>query len=284
MNAPHDCETMLDVCLFSASTMPPKARRLVLALFRAAHHRGLKSALINKYQKCRIMVIYGLGDPVRTKIAEQHARTGRPLLSFDLGYWDRDDDNRKYRVSLNGFHPRDVMRGPRPSSKRFAASGLAIESTRAKQTGPIMLIGNAPKSIAIGAQGWTAAKSKEIREAFPNRKILYRPKPERPHEDGVVRDAISKGPIDDDLRRCSLVVCRHSNVAVDACRLGVPVVCDDGAAASIYPSELVNYQDQPPLEKRTEFLHRLAYWQWSAPEAKNFWNWFFSVYPEYLTR
>jgi len=61
-------------------------------------------------------------------------------------------------------------------------------------------------------------------------------------------------------------VCRHSNVAIDACRLGIPVVCEDGAAASIYPSRLEDEAQQPSEEARRQFLHRVAHWQWSESE------------------
>ena len=37
------------------------------------------------------------------------------------------------------------------------------------------------------------------------------------------------GTIADVLNGCSVVVCRHSNVAVDACIAGVPVECEGGA-------------------------------------------------------
>ena len=42
--------------------------------------------------------------------------------------------------------------------------------------------------------------------------------------------------IDQALTGCSLVVTWHSNVAVDAIRMGIPVVCRDGAAAAVCPS------------------------------------------------
>jgi hypothetical protein len=71
------------------------------------------------------------------------------------------------------------------------------------------------------------------------------------------------------LKKAGLVVCRHSNVAVDACRVGAPVVTQDGAAASIYPRRLSKYQEQPSQEVRQEFLERLAWWQWSVDEVRS---------------
>jgi hypothetical protein len=51
------------------------------------------------------------------------------------------------------------------------------------------------------------------------------------------------------------------------------VVCEDGAAASIYPSMLARFREQPSATTRLEFLHRLAWWQWSHSESDTFWPW-----------
>jgi hypothetical protein len=216
------------------------------------------------------LVLYGLGGPDRIEFARH-----RRLIAFDVGYWERKASSRKWRVAVNGFHCNEhVMLGPRPDGSRWASSALTMRCV-ADPRGPIVLVGNGPKSTAIGAKGWVAAKSRELRAAFPGRRIIYRPKPGKPVEPGVQFDATGHGSIDDVLAGVSLVVCRHSNVAVDACRLGVPVVCDDGAAAAIYPQRLAEWQNQPAAELREEFLHRLAWWQWSTAECRDgsFWPW-----------
>lgn len=262
--------------------MTQKGKYFLNALHVAAEQMKLPVTSGPEYRTCKMLVTYGLGGDDRMPVAMSHMKSGGQLVAFDLGYWDRglSVDARKFRVAINGFHPREVMNGAAPSRQRWESAGLRIEADRNK-AGPIMLVGNAPKAVAIGAAGWTANRSREIRAVFPGAKILYRPKPKRPHEGGVVYDQLSAGPIERELSRVSLVVCRHSNVAVDACRMGVPVVCDDGAGACIYPQHLREYQSQPDIAKRTEFLHRLAYWQWSANEAGAFWNWLFTSFPEY---
>lgn len=261
---------------------PTKAQNLLQAIFRAGKQKGLSITTGPRYRECQMLVMYGLGGPDRMDIGLRHIAASKTLVAFDLGYWDRKLplNDRKYRLAIDGFHPRGVMQGAVPSHKRWSSARLDIAQGRAVD-GPIMLVGNAPKSVAAGAGGWAAEKSRQLRAAFPGEKILYRPKPKRPHEAGVLHDGVSTGAIEVELQRVSLVVCRHSNVAVDACRLGVPVVCDDGAAACIYPQRLQDYQNQPDINRRTEFLHRLAYWQWSANEANQFWDWLFTAFPTY---
>ena len=69
------------------------------------------------------------------------------------------------------------------------------------------------------------------------------------------------------MKGASLVVCSHSNVAVDACIAGIPVDCTDGAALALYKDN-----QNPTVERRLEFLRSLAWWQWSTREAPQAWE------------
>lgn len=233
-----------------------------------AFHEVVESRVFKTYQPCDVLMLFGLGGADRLPVAEAHLAKGKPFITWDLAYWDRDGPDRKFRFSINHNHPRRVMEGQSPSPDRFRESGLPVTESY-NPDGPIVLIGNGPKTNAVWSKGWTAGKSRELRDRFPGKKILYRPKPGKPIEPGVVYDGLSHGPIGKALKGASLVVCRHSNVAVDACRMGIPVVCDDGAAASIYPKELDGVQ--PDRETRQDFLNRLAWWQWSPKEAGEAW-------------
>lgn len=244
-----------------------------------AKRLGLDAQSIQEYvpRGGATLVIYGMGGPLVYAHAKFHMKHGT-VLAWDVGYWGRYDPmmERKYRLSINGLHcPKLIMKGPDPGNCRLNAGNLSFKPA-GDPNGPILLVGNGPKSNAIGASGWTLKKSVEIRQKFPGKQIIYRPKPKRPMEQGVFFDKLSEGgTIDEVLAYTSLVVCRHSNVAVDACRLGVPVVCEDGAAAAIYPHSLDEYENQPSAETRAEFLRRLAWWQWSRKEAEDgsLWEW-----------
>lgn len=261
--------------------IPPAMRerpaRLLRALCSGAASFGIDAVPMSHYatRAGSVLVTYGLGGRDRLPHAMEHMQRGGRVVAFDAGYWERKTPDRKYRVSIDGFHcPSLIMQGPEPSGDRWRDSGLTI-TEKCHAAGDVILVGNGPKSNAIGADGWTAAKSREIRKRMPDRRIIYRPKRGK-----VERDVISDGmnatdPIEKVLDKASLVVCRHSNVAVDACRMGVPVVCEDGAAASIYPSRLQDAANQPSAARRLSFLRRLAWWQWSAGEVGrgDHWPW-----------
>jgi hypothetical protein len=254
---------------FVPALRPRRGHALVQSLFEGGQKLGFDCRwLRGEPRENAWVVLYGLGAPDRVQFANRER-----LIAFDAGYWDRHGDARRFRVSVGGFHcPNRIMEGPQPDAGRWNQSRLTMrEGGNAK--GPILLVGNGPKSNAVGANGWTARKSIELRSL--GRPVLYRPKPKKPIEPGVRHDGVAVGAIDDVLQNVSLVVCRHSNVAVDACRGGVPVVCDDGAAASIYPHRLEDRGTQPDRKMREAFLHRLAWWQWSQRECADgsFWRW-----------
>lgn len=263
----------------------PNGRSLLLAMKRSAPV-PMKTISGGTPDPASVLMLYGMGAPDRFRTALDHVAAGGLLVAWDIGYWGRKGDlpERKLRVSINGLHPSAfVMRGAVPDARRWQSARTEVSPDAGDASGPVVLVGNGPKSNAAGAAGWAAAKSREIRDVMPNATVVYRPKPRRPFEQGVDCDHVDAiSPIDAVLRRASLVVCRHSNVAVDACRLGVPVVCEDGAAAAIYPRRLEDRANQPTHETRVEFLRRLAWWQWSTNEAMRgeVWPWLLGVLDE----
>lgn len=259
------------------ASMRRRPSKLLESLAASAEARGHDARVMRQYQPRQgsTLVLYGLGGKDRLPHAQQHQANGGNVVSLDAGYWERKTEDRRYRVSINGFHcPQRIMQGANPGPDRWSKSGLSIMS-RCNPRGDIVLVGNGPKSGAVGAAGWAAKKSQELRRKCHGRRVVYRPK--RGYiEPGVACVGVaSQHDIEKVLTNASLVVCRHSNVAVDACRMGIPVVCEDGAASCIYPSRLEDEAKQPSEELRREFLHRLAWWQWSESEIERgeIWPW-----------
>lgn len=250
-----------------------KPLKLLQALQSDLQRRQLPYKVFENYQPCDVLFLYGWGGAQQQRAIRAHRG---PYVAFDLGYWQREGYyERKWRVSINGFHCPDlIFKGPRPHPSRWEKHRFKVKPQGGNPDGPILLVGNSPKAVKVGAGGWSIRMAQRLRDRFPEREIWYKPKPMRPPERRVPYDRMVTDDIEKILPRCSLVVCRHSNVAVDACRMGVPVACEDGAASSIYPM-LDDYENQPSMELRLEFLERLAWWQWSINEVRNgdFWPW-----------
>lgn len=211
-----------------------------------------------------LLMLYGPGAPRKLPIVARHLKAGGRVAMWDLGYWDRE---RAMRLSIDTLHPTPeqlLLAGDSPARRQFDLR------EDADLDGPILLVGLGPKSCyayGFGPQEWEKHKLKRLRARFPERTILWRPKGH--HATPLAGLQISHGnPIEEALRGCSLVVCRHSNVAVDACVAGVPVECDDGAAAALYLGN-----PAPTREQRAEFLRRLSWWEWSRNDAAQAWVW-----------
>lgn len=213
------------------------------------------------------LLMWGPGEPVRAALMQKHVAQGKHVIAFDLAYWQRET---KFRVSIDAAHPQAwVMRRDWPAY-RFKNDQVPVADLW-RPNGPILVAGIGPKArVQYGdaVTQWETEQVARCRARWPDRQILYRLKP--PHGGPVPHGAelLSGGTIDQAFRRhLSLVITWHSNVAVDAIRMGVPVMCRDGAAAAVCPAAL-GPDDPQPLspELRDRFLQNLAWFQWAPRE------------------
>jgi hypothetical protein len=224
---------------------------------------------------CELLCLYGNGHPVRRPWWKKHLERGGHCIGFDLGYWKNQEGegNCRMRVTLDADHPQKWIR-PEPP-ERWDSEGIPLRED-ANPRGPVIIIGLGPKSnAALGMQTlqWESRAAKAAKAAWPNNEIVFKPKLERHPKLPGVRVVI--GDIADVLKGASLLVCRHSNCAIDACIAGVPVVCDDGAAAALYGPDIAA-PTQVTRAQRLEFLRSLAYWNWAPSEAKTAWDYLLS--------
>lgn len=218
---------------------------------------------------CEILMTYGTGHPERRPYWLQHIRTGKQGIGWDLGYWHRTDDF-QMRMTLNGDHPPSYIRAEPPD--RFNATGIQLRNEYDPK-GPILLIGMGRKAACLHAGGplvWERRMHAQLRAIYPKREIVFRPKRISGPMIRHCRTLVGM-PIERALEGTSLVVCRHSNVAIDACIAGIPVVCEDGAAAALYGRDLRNPR-APGEEERRRFLEGVAYWNWKPSEAGEAWT------------
>ncbi len=216
------------------------------------------------------LVLWGPGHPARVGPMRQQLAAGGHVIACDLSYWDRDH---KVRVSIDAPHPQQwVMRRDWPTS-RCTADRIAVTNAWQPE-GPVIVAGIGDKArVQYGAavEQWEATQIAVARAR--GRDVQYRPKRAGTLPRGTTPARV--GPIELALRGASLVITWHSNVAVDAIRLGIPVICQDGAAAAVCPSAFpAAGEPQPlPVGVRDRFLANLAWFQWAPGEAPQLWTW-----------
>ena len=232
---------------------------------------GMDGCVTRKYRgNSDWLALYGAGDDERGAARVAHIEKQGRVAHWDLGYTRnyRDPAAANFRVSINDLHPHRFFDATPTDAKRWDACRQPLRED-ADPNGHVLVVGLGRKSrYALDIYDWEVVQLQQTQQRFPDRKILYRPKPQRDRDAHIIwepRDGTS--PIEQVLRGASLVICRHSNVAVDACVAGIPVECEDGAAYWLY-----SRGSSPSRDARLDFLHRLAYWQWKCSEMKEAWT------------
>lgn len=243
------------------SRLSAKATRFMQAMVKAAPAGSM--ATENYRGRHRGLMLYGPGSPVKLPIVRQHVARGGRVAMWDMGYWQRKD---AMRLSIDDLHPTPAQLAMVPGVAGRREFELRED---ADQNGPILLVGLGPKSISAyglkAEHAWERAKVKELRERFPGREIVWRPKGAHPLPLLDLR-MVHGQPIEEALRGCSLVVSHHSNCSVDACVAGVPFETEQGAATWFHGKPFTR-------ENRAEFLRRLTWFEWSRFEAPGAWAW-----------
>lgn len=227
---------------------------------------------------CDWLCVFGVGDPDYSEARRKHMAKGKRVICWDIGYFgQRTADSLRLtrtatRVSVDHDHPLPALLDKTvPDPSRWLALGKTLRED-ADPSGPVVVIGIGPKSrLHLNEYGWERRALFKARERFPNRLVLYRSKPVSPKRnpqqpDPVVWDNYATGRIEDVLQGASLVICKHSNVAMDACIAGVPVECEDGAAFWLYRKG-----STPTREQRVDFLCRVCWWEWKFMEMDKAW-------------
>jgi hypothetical protein len=217
-----------------------------------------------------VLMLWGPGASDRADPMRRQQADGGIVVACDLAYWDRD---RKFRVSINAAHPQAwVMRRDWPDS-RVRADRIA-RGNAWRSDGPVIVAGIGEKAHAqYGRSDVHAWEREQIASAErAGCCVRYRPKKHAANPFRV--DTLPFGiPIDRALQGASAIVTWHSNVAVDAIRMGIPVVCRDGAAAAVGAPEWTPGLQPIAPELADRFLVNLAWFQWAPSEAAQAWAW-----------
>lgn len=251
------CEILIDRDMF------PRGARMLDAMIKAA---PIEVRAREEYVgDCEILMVYGTGHPRRRPWQLKHRAGGGRLIAWDLGYWDRSAG--AMRMSIDADHPQGMIRREPAMRPHPPLSELY------RERGHILIVGIGPKSCrtyGLRPMEWELQRGRDALAQTHGRRVIYKPK--RDTDPPIPGFPLRTGAIVEALRGASLVVCRHSNVAIDACIAGVPVVCEDGAAMALYGGGTIRNPVAPSIEQRREFLESLAWWNWRPTEAAQAWE------------
>jgi len=209
------------------------------------------------------LVLFGVGAAVNDRARRWQLARGKRVLLWDLGYVDRNKGVGHLRMSIDTDHPQVWLEKTEGLPDRWAQLDVPLRED-ADPAGPVLLIGLGRKSRAyMRLPHWERDMLARLEKRFVGRQIIFRPKGKDITQLPCLTDR--ETPIEQLLRGASLVVCRHSNAAVDAAIGGVPFEAQDGAAMWLQHREFTP-------ANRLEFLQRLAWWQWRATEAAEAWT------------
>lgn len=244
--------------------------RIIAACSYSAKRRGyVETPHIGEADR---LIMWGLGNPVMAAAAESVRVRGAHFVTWDLGYFVRKgaDDDRRWRVSIDRMHPDNIVMARNRPPERWDSLGIELRNDF-NPNGPVILSGMGRKSAVWYGEEvgeWERKTALEIEERWPDRRHIFRPKPGHPgHCQGVPRFAIqSERSIEAALASASLVVVRHSNVAIDALIAGVPAVASGGIAAAVV--DLTLDGDHSPCDNgtRLRFLRNAAWFEYSIAE------------------
>ena len=208
------------------------------------------------------LVLAGVGFKAHAEARDAHVREGGKVLHWDHGYFRREKVVDHMRMCINSDHPQQYLDRTPADPSRWDALEIPLRED-CDPNGHILLIGMGTKSREyLREHYWEERTLHRLQGQLPGRKIIFRPKGKDRKRLPVPTDRLS--PIEDLLRGAALVVCRHSNVAVDATIAGVPFEARDGAARWLQGKSFTP-------ANRLDFLRRLAWWQYRAPEAAQAW-------------
>ncbi len=231
-----------------------------IAGLRARHHKAYEG-------ESEWLALYGIGDRRYSAARAAHMAKGLPVACWDMGYFgkSRDLSRSHVRVAIDADHVslKHLDRTPADHA-RWTRLGIGMHELFDAR-GPVVVVGMGIKSREhLGVFDWEEKALKAAVERFPGRRVIYRAKPSAHGEDTVAwEDRSEAGPINGVLKGASLVICKHSNVAIDACIAGVPVECEAGAPFWLYRSG-----PAPKLSQRLDFLYRLAWWNWQLSQRE----------------
>lgn len=231
-----------------------KYQKLISKFSRSSKHTVHKVSVHDDYSDQDIVVSFG-DTPVNIS-------DGQSWIHLDGAYFGRPN---YFRVTKNAFYPWDYFMDIQRPGDRWTNLNVDIQDWKYNPDGHILICKISDRSAAFLGSDINAdiKHFKQIISKQSDRVIITRDKAERYVE-----------PLKKAMEGCFSVVTWWSTAGVDALVAGYPVfllsrsVCES-LAGNIFK---INEPRRPPRE---QWLHNLAYQQWTREEIKDGTAWKF---------
>lgn len=230
---------------------------------------------------CDVAVMFGVKS---RELYRVHWQAGAHVVYIDKGYTRHKIGDptglwEYWRVSVDAHHPTSRLLERNCPSDRWDALCLGVNDWRRARPGqPFLLAGSSAKYHQFyglsDPTSWATKVVRVLAAHFPDRPIIYRPKPSWKDAEPIPGTIYSDGAqsLDGLLTDCYAMVTHGSNAVFEALLAGVPsVVLGDAVTRPISTQDLETLiraggPYMAPLEDRLHLLRNLAYFQWTLAE------------------
>lgn len=219
-----------------------------------------------------VAVFYGLQGNL-ARIFKDYVKAGLKAVYIDLGYWQRHQDGRYngyHKLCVNSRHPTAYFQNKAHDDARWRRLNQPDMEPWRRHGEQIIVAGMSEKAAraeGFAAQQWER-QAVEVLRKHTQRQIVYRPKPNwngaTPIHNSVFGD--KSLPLHTALKNCHALVTHHSNAAIEALQMGVPVFVMDGVAVPMGIRDLEQIENPIHPEDRQQWAQDLAYTQWTLAE------------------
>lgn len=224
-----------------------------------------------------VACVFGVKGRSR-EIVDEHRALGKSTLYFDKGYTRSKGEagHTEYsRISVNASHPAGYMMKQRWPSDRWERLGIQCKD-RQPVGGHVLLAMSSAKYHEFNGleppEDYAIKRMKELQKQT-KKQLIYRPKPSDKRAKPIPGMALSpsNSTIQDALRGCHCVVTHGATAAMDAIIAGVPaMVLGKCISLPVGEKEVANIENPffPDKHQRMDWLHAVAYQQWTAGELR----------------
>jgi hypothetical protein len=243
-----------------------RARHVARSMAAGLHRCGVPYVERSQFRgvEADVAVAYGW---VHEPIFSAYRAAGAHYLFWDLGYWGRRPkgapEDGYHRLAVDDWDTAAHMQRKCPWD-RFQRLGLTI-GDGPREDRDVLVAGMSPKAAMTHGYDygqWERQACTVLARICPGVPVVTRPKPNK--------RAIPQVTIEQMLQTARLLVTHHSNAAIDALLLGVPVYAVKGvgrlASSDVLDADAVKHPYELDRLARLRLLADVAYAQWTPTE------------------